>query len=96
MSYDLVIRSRRIVLPGGVRPAAVAVRQEKITAIAGYGARLDGGRRRRPSVTSRCCPGLVDTHVHVNEPGRTEWEGFETATRAGRGRRGHHRSATCR
>ena len=27
-------------------------------------------------------PGLVDTHVHINEPGRTEWEGFETATRA--------------
>ena len=32
-------------------------------------------------------PGLVDTHVHVNEPGRTEWEGFATATRAGRRRR---------
>ena len=33
-------------------------------------------------MTSPCCPGLVDTHVHVNEPGRTEWEGFATATRA--------------
>ncbi len=31
----------------------------------------------------RCClPGLVDSHVHINEPGRTDWEGFETATRA--------------
>ena len=41
-------------------------------------------------------PGLVDTHVHVNEPGRTEWEGFATATaRRGRGR-GHHASSTCR
>ena len=35
-------------------------------------------------------PGLVDTHVHVNEPGRTEWEGFATATRGGRGRRRDH------
>ena len=35
-------------------------------------------------------PGLVDSHVHVNEPGRTEWEGFATATARGRGRRRHH------
>lgn len=27
-------------------------------------------------------PGLIDSHVHINEPGRTEWEGFETATKA--------------
>ena len=32
--------------------------------------------------TRCCCPGLVDTHVHVNEPGRTQWEGFASATRA--------------
>ena len=76
---DLVLRSRRVVTPQGERPAAVAC--------------AAGGSRRSPrttpvpagtrtSATSPCCPGLVDTHVHVNEPGRTEWEGFATATRA--------------
>jgi len=41
-------------------------------------------------------PGLVDTHVHVNEPGRTEWEGFATATRAAAAGGVDHTSATCR
>jgi allantoinase len=81
MSYDLVIRSRRVVLPGGVQAAAVAVRQEKIVAIADYGARL-GAARDDDLGDLVLLPGLVDTHVHVNEPGRTQWEGFETATRA--------------
>lgn len=81
MGYDLVLRSRRMVLPGGVQPAAVAVRQEKIAAIAGYDARLDAVRDHDLGDLA-LLPGLVDTHVHVNEPGRTGWEGFEAATRA--------------
>ena len=81
MSYDLVLRSRRVVLPGGVRRGAVAVRQEKIAAIAGYDARLDAASDHDLGDLA-LLPGLVDTHVHVNEPGRTEWEGFESATRA--------------
>jgi allantoinase len=81
MGYDLVLRSRRVVLPGGVRPGAVAVRREKIAAIAGYDARLDAARDDDLADLA-LLPGLVDTHVHVNEPGRTEWEGFATATRA--------------
>jgi allantoinase len=81
MSHDIVLRSRRVVLPGGVQPAAVAVRQEKIAAITGYDARLDAARDDDLGDLA-LLPGLVDTHVHVNEPGRTEWEGFETATRA--------------
>src|SRR4029077_3710539 len=81
MSFDFVLRSRRVVLPGGVQPGAVAVRQEKIAAIAGYDARLDAARDDDLGDLA-LLPGLVDTHVHVNEPGRTEWEGFETATRA--------------
>ena len=48
---------------------------------AGYGARLDAARDDDLGDLA-LLPGLVDTHVHVNEPGRTEWEGFETATRA--------------
>jgi allantoinase len=81
MSYDFVIRSRRAVLPDGVRAAAVAVRQERIEAVAGYGARLDAARDEDLGDIA-LLPGLVDTHVHVNEPGRTDWEGFTTATRA--------------
>jgi allantoinase len=81
MSHDLVIRSRRAALPGGVQPAAVAVRQEKIAVVAGYGARLDAAADEDLGDLA-LLPGLVDTHVHVNEPGRTDWEGFETATQA--------------
>ena len=75
--FDAVLRSRRVVLPDGIRPAAVAVRDGRIAAILDYdavpGLDLDG---------MALLPGLVDTHVHINEPGRTEWEGFATATRA--------------
>ena len=42
----------------------------------------DGLRADRSGDESIVMPGLVDTHVHINEPGRTEWEGFATATRA--------------
>jgi len=80
--YDLVVRARRAVTPRGARPAAVAVRDGAIVAVKPYDARL---RARESVVLSDdevLLPGLVDTHVHVNEPGRTEWEGFATATRA--------------
>ena len=81
MRYDLVVRSRRAVLPDGTRPAAVAV--------TGRPSRTSPATARpwTAPAMSTCgdlalLPGLVDTHVHVNEPGRTEWEGFATATRA--------------
>ena len=77
MAADLVLRSRRTVTPEGVRPAAVAITAGRISAVAGYDD-LDG----QDLGDSALLPGLVDTHVHVNEPGRTEWEGFATATRA--------------
>jgi allantoinase len=72
-----VLKSRRVVLPDGERPAAVAIRDGRIDAVEAYEA-LDG----RDLGDLVLLPGLVDTHVHVNEPGRTEWEGFATATRA--------------
>jgi len=81
MRYDLVVRSRRAVLPGGTRAAAVAVSGPAIAAVEDYGARLDAGRDVDLGDLA-LLPGLVDTHVHVNEPGRTEWEGFASATRA--------------
>jgi len=81
MRYDLVVRSRRAVLPGGTRAAAVAVSGPAIAAVEDYGARLEAGRDVDLGDLA-LLPGLVDTHVHVNEPGRTEWEGFASATRA--------------
>src|ERR1700677_1575919 len=81
MRYDLVVRSRQAVLPGGTRPASVAVSGPVITAVGEYGARYDADRDVDLGDLA-LLPGLVDSHVHVNEPGRTEWEGFATATRA--------------
>ena len=81
MSETLVIRSTRVALPGGVREAAVLVRDNRIEAIADYGAQL-GATADVDLGECALLPGLVDTHVHVNEPGRTEWEGFGCATRA--------------
>jgi allantoinase len=71
--------SARVVLPGGVQEATVIVDGQRIAEVV-LGARsvasaIDFGSRVLG-------PGLVDCHVHVNEPGRTEWEGFDTATRA--------------
>ena len=71
------LRSRRVVLPDGVAPAALTIEGGRIAAIQGY--ETDGGIDLGDLVVS---PGLVETHVHINEPGRTDWEGFETASRA--------------
>jgi len=78
---DLAIRAWRVVTPAGTKPACIIVRDGKISQIVDAivipsdSEVLDLGDRM-------VLPGLVDTHVHVNEPGRTEWEGFATATRA--------------
>jgi allantoinase len=77
----LLIRSRRMVLPGEVREAAAFVRDGQIEAVGDYDLRLDADRTVDLGDLP-LLPGLVDSHVHVNEPGRTEWEGFATATRA--------------
>jgi allantoinase len=78
---DLVVRSLRAVTAEGERPAAVLVENGKITAVLPYDAEVTAGTDVDLGATA-LLPGLVDTHVHVNEPGRTEWEGFATATRA--------------
>ncbi|MER5596350.1 allantoinase AllB [Streptomyces sp. NPDC002265] len=79
---ELVLRSRRVVAPEGTRAASVAVRAGKITAVLPYDAEVPSGARLEDLGDDVLLPGLVDTHVHVNDPGRTEWEGFWTATRA--------------
>jgi allantoinase len=79
---ELLIRARRAVVDGGERAAAVRIRDGRIVAVEGYDG--DPGAARVVDVADDevLLPGLVDTHVHVNEPGRTEWEGFASATRA--------------
>ncbi|MBX6169700.1 MAG: amidohydrolase family protein, partial [Thermobispora bispora] len=79
--YDLVVRSRRTVTPEGERPLAVAVRDGVIAALLPYEAAVPAGESADLGDLP-LLPGLVDSHVHVNEPGRTHWEGFATATRA--------------
>ncbi|HWK92968.1 MAG TPA: allantoinase AllB [Luteimicrobium sp.] len=78
---DLVLRGR-VVLPGGERLAAVGVAGGRIAVVAEHDAPLAALDERVLDPTEVLVPGLVDTHVHVNEPGRTEWEGFATATAA--------------
>jgi allantoinase len=75
----LVLRSKRVVTPSGVAPAAIHVDGERIARVGPYDQVPPGTVDYGNLVI---LPGLVDSHVHVNEPGRTEWEGFETATRA--------------
>src|SRR2546429_3510649 len=80
--YELLIRAERAVTPDGVHPATVAIRDGQIAAIAGPGEAPDAAETVELPGSEVLLPGLVDSHVHVNEPGRTEWEGFATATRA--------------
>ena len=77
-----MIRARRAVTPDGTRPTAVMIRQGTIVEVGPY----DAVRPAAPTLALAddevLLPGLVDTHVHVNEPGRDDWEGFASATRA--------------
>ncbi|MFD9264512.1 allantoinase AllB [Streptomyces goshikiensis] len=82
MAVELVLRSTRVITPGGTRAASVAVAGGKITAVLAHDAEVPAGARLEDFGDDVLLPGLVDTHVHVNDPGRTEWEGFWTATRA--------------
>lgn len=75
------LQSRRVVTPQGVRPAAIQIEKGKIQAVWHPEHKPDGFFTHDVGnlVVS---PGLVDPHVHINEPGRTDWEGFATATRS--------------
>src|ERR1700687_1788761 len=77
---DLVIRGRRVVLPGEVTAASLHIRDGHIAKVAAFDEIPTNCEMVEAGKDSIVMPGLVDTHVHVNEPGRTEWEGFATAT----------------
>jgi allantoinase len=82
MKPDVIIRGQNVVFPDYVDAAAIHVRDGTIVRVAAYDDfdadchLIDAGD------SSVVMPGLVDTHVHVNEPGRSHWEGFRTATHA--------------
>ncbi len=75
------LRSTRVLTPEGIAPAAVIVDHERITALCGWD-EVPAGAEVFDFGDLVLLPGLVDSHVHINEPGRTEWEGFATATQA--------------
>jgi allantoinase len=72
--------SPQIVTPDAIRPGAVLVDDGKIATICND-AEIPT-HYRRIVCDAALLPGLIDSHIHINEPGRTEWEGFATATRA--------------
>ncbi|TQM04287.1 allantoinase AllB [Pseudonocardia kunmingensis] len=78
----IVVRAQRAVVDGTERPAAVLVAGERIEAVLPVDLPVEAAEEVVLADDEVLLPGLVDTHVHVNEPGRTEWEGFATATRA--------------
>lgn len=73
--------SRRVVTPAAVRPAALLVEGDRILDVVTPD-QIPAQTKVRDFGEAAILPGLVDSHVHINDPGRTEWEGFETATRA--------------
>ena len=73
------LRSRNVVTPHGLRAASIHIRDGRIVRVGDYDD-VEGDIDDYGDLL--LMPGIVDSHVHVNEPGRTEWEGFETATRA--------------
>ena len=78
----LVVRSQRVVLPEGERAASLHISDGLIVRIEAFESEDPTGAKVFNVPDLVVSPGIVDTHVHVNEPGRTEWEGFDTATRS--------------
>src|SRR5690349_16390368 len=80
MAWDLLIRGGEVVTPDGVRRADVAIEGETIVELA---PELSGNARETIDAGGlHVLPGLIDPHVHFNEPGRAEWEGFATGSSA--------------
>src|SRR6266516_5201513 len=78
--YDLIVRNGTLVTPEGVSPSDLAIYGRQIVAIAPD--LVGKGREEIDARGMHLFPGIIDAHVHFNEPGRTHWEGFATGTRA--------------
>lgn len=79
MKDTFALRCQRVITPMGETAATVVVADEKVQAVLAFDAPVTCPVQ---TLTGVLMPGLVDTHVHINEPGRTDWEGFDTATHA--------------
>ncbi len=94
LEASLIIRGARVATPEGIRAASIHIAGGRINRVSAFDD-VASGAELVEAGDALVFPGLVDTHVHVNEPGRTEWEGFSTATRAaaagGVTLRGRHR-----
>ena len=82
VEHHFVLKSRRAFINGALSPACVEVKNGRIVSISDYGKANWQGLPVDDLADSALIPGLVDTHVHINEPGRTQWEGFNSATQA--------------
>ncbi|MCU1477587.1 MAG: allB [Subtercola sp.] len=80
--YDAIVRAERAYIDGVFRPAALAISGGLIVAIDQVDAPFESATDVTLPASQVLIPGIVDSHVHVNEPGRTDWEGFASATRA--------------
>ena len=78
---ETVVRAGRAVVGGGERPVSVGISAGRVVALGAYD-ELEAAEVVELADDEVLLPGLVDTHVHVNEPGRTDWEGFASGTRA--------------
>ena len=79
MSYDIVIKNGKVVLPNQVMEIEVGIKNGKISSI---GHDLYDSEKVIDAEGMYVLPGVIDAHVHLCEPGRTVWEGFETGTKA--------------
>src|SRR5882672_8067143 len=78
--FDLAIKSEKVVTPHGIMNAVILIKGGKIADVV---AELSpGGFPIIDAGNKIIMPGVIDPHVHIDEPGRTDWEGFDTATKA--------------
>src|SRR5438445_358926 len=77
--HELVIRGGRVITPQGAIEADIAIEGERITKV---GAELAAGKQEIDAAGLTIFPGVIDIHLHFNEPGRADWEGAATGSRA--------------
>lgn len=80
MAFDVVIRGGNVVLRDGVYKLDIGIKDEKISAIAE--SITEDAAKVIDAAGQYVMPGMIDTHVHISEPGRAEWEGFETGSKS--------------